>query len=288
MNREFRYVRETDGYCEFWTSDAASLPIVDKDKKIKTITNLPKLFRYSYSEKNAPTALILAGGKGERMGSLTHRTPKPLLKVGDFTLLENVLVNLYSLGVRDFFISVGYLAAQIDAFLKSNPIAPGIKYQLIEDGDFPRGTAWALQKVTELTDKKQIYVSNADVYLSHETQSNFFEFPEYEVSSSVVMTKSVANRIDFGVVETNSSGTIANIIEKPTDIHDVAIGIYRFQTEKLSSFFSENFFDYLDMPQLLNKYLCWGGELLPIFQLEIVIGMTLAILKLWLIAQQFV
>ena len=119
MNREFRYVRETDGYCEFWTSDAASLPIVDKDKKIKAITNLPKLFRYSYSEKNAPTALILAGGKGERMGSLTHRTPKPLLKVGDFTLLENVLVNLYSLGVRDFFISVGYLAAQIGR-LKSN------------------------------------------------------------------------------------------------------------------------------------------------------------------------
>jgi len=62
-------------------------------------------------------AMILAAGYGKRMKHLTESTPKPLLKVNDYTLIEYHLFRLAEAGIRDVVINVFYLAEQVQTLL---------------------------------------------------------------------------------------------------------------------------------------------------------------------------
>lgn len=64
-------------------------------------------------------AMILAAGRGERMGELTSVTPKPLLRVGPHTLIEYVIANVKRAGIREIVINVSYHAEQIKTALGS-------------------------------------------------------------------------------------------------------------------------------------------------------------------------
>jgi len=61
--------------------------------------------------------MILAAGRGERMGSLTDSTPKPLLRIGENYLIEHVISNLVQANIREIIINVAYRGAQIKAVL---------------------------------------------------------------------------------------------------------------------------------------------------------------------------
>ncbi len=59
-------------------------------------------------------AMIMAGGKGERLGELTNAIPKPMLLIGDRPILELIVQLLVSHGIRRIFISVNYLGKMIE------------------------------------------------------------------------------------------------------------------------------------------------------------------------------
>lgn len=58
-------------------------------------------------------AMILAAGRGARMGSMTENLPKPLLKIGEHYLIEYALFSLADHGVKDIVINVSYYAEQV-------------------------------------------------------------------------------------------------------------------------------------------------------------------------------
>lgn len=62
-------------------------------------------------------AMILAAGRGERMGELTQKTPKPLLRAGGHYLIEYVIANVKRAGIKEIVINVSYLGEQIKAAL---------------------------------------------------------------------------------------------------------------------------------------------------------------------------
>lgn len=62
-------------------------------------------------------AMILAAGRGSRMGVLTNNTPKPLLRVGRHYLIEYSLYALANIGIQDIVINICYLSEQIKAVL---------------------------------------------------------------------------------------------------------------------------------------------------------------------------
>ena len=62
------------------------------------------------------TAVILAGGEGTRLRPYTTVLPKPLMPVGDYPIIENLIRQLRRHGVRELVIAVGYLASLIEAY----------------------------------------------------------------------------------------------------------------------------------------------------------------------------
>jgi NDP-sugar pyrophosphorylase family protein len=87
-------------------------------------------------------AVILSGGRGERLGKLTEKTPKPLLPVAGKPFLEHIIERLRSYGIRNLLLSVGYLSDRIiDHFGDGANMSVSITYAVEDE---PAGTGGAL------------------------------------------------------------------------------------------------------------------------------------------------
>ena len=191
------------------------------------------------------TALVMAGGKGLRLGERTRNTPKPLLPVGDQPILERIITDLEQAGVEQIFVSVHYLADQIRTFLDNrNNTAT---FNVVEENEM-LGTAGALSLLPSgLT--HPVLVVNGDLVTQTDFQAlNYFHWRHgYDASIAVAQHET---QVPFGVVQKDESGQFLGIEEKPVIRQFVAAGIYYLSPEFCALVPRDT---PLDMPDLLNR-----------------------------------
>ena len=73
--------------------------------------------RNNFKEKNIPI-VIFCGGKGTRLGSLTKKTPKPMITVNKYPLVLNIIFNYYKYGFKNFYLLTGYKHNIFSNYLK--------------------------------------------------------------------------------------------------------------------------------------------------------------------------
>lgn len=110
--------------------------------------------------------MILASGRGERMMPITKDLPKPMLKVGNVTLIEDKIIRLAESGVTEIIINVGYLGYQIKDFVGDGSKF-GIEITLSDEGDMPIGTANGIRKILEYFDDENFIVVNSDIWTNY-------------------------------------------------------------------------------------------------------------------------
>jgi len=93
------------------------IPLVDGNGCICSLEVLDDLLK---KRSLSNPVVIMAGGKGERLGSLTKNCPKPMLEVNGKPMLETILEKCIDAGFKNFYISVNYLKDKIIDYLKSN------------------------------------------------------------------------------------------------------------------------------------------------------------------------
>ncbi len=103
-------------------------------------------------------AMILAAGRGERMGELTMQTPKPLLRVGEYYLIEYVIVNIKRADIQEIVINISYQGEQIKAFLGDGS-RYGVKIFYSEEKERLETGGGIFQALPLLGDKPFIVVS---------------------------------------------------------------------------------------------------------------------------------
>lgn len=106
-------------------------------------------------------AMILAAGEGKRLQPLTLKTPKPLLKVGPSSLIEDQINRLSKLGINEFVINISYLGEQIKQSLKNHSHFQNISF--IEE-PFPYGTGGALVNAMDHLGEDPFILCNADIF----------------------------------------------------------------------------------------------------------------------------
>ena len=120
------------------------VPVLDAEGRVLDVHTMAEMLG---SRRIPSWAVIMVGGRGTRLGELTRGIPKPMLPVGDRPILEHIVGHLVSYGIRRIFLSVNYLAQQIeDHFGDGSQFACEIEY-LREDQ--PLGTAGALSLLPE-------------------------------------------------------------------------------------------------------------------------------------------
>ncbi|MHB8381234.1 MAG: nucleotidyltransferase family protein [Candidatus Binataceae bacterium] len=125
-------------------------------------------------EYHAQTAVLLAAGRGTRLGALTADTPKPLLEVAGVPLIEHIVRALAEAGVRRFIIVTGYLGAQVEAwcagFATENS---GIEIAPFAQGEL-NGTAGAILAARpKLADQRSFIFGWGDVLMDRANYSRF-------------------------------------------------------------------------------------------------------------------
>lgn len=206
------------------------------------------------SESCEVPVLILAGGKGSRLLPLTLSRPKPLIKVGDVTLLDRALAKCVSDGFRDFYMSVNYLKQQVIDHLEKS-VSSAHSMTFVEE-DTPLGTAGpvGLLPPESLGD---LLVVNADVIHNVDLRKMI----EAHQESEAVMTVAVRlhqTTIPFGVVEIEDT-QIVRITEKPTLNFPVNAGMYVL-SQQVRDLVPQDV--PLDMPDLIEIVIDRG---LPVF-----------------------
>jgi NDP-sugar pyrophosphorylase family protein len=196
-------------------------------------------------------AVILAGGKGSRLGPYTTVLPKPLLPIGDRAILDVVVRQLKSYGFDDMTFAVGYLAHLVKAvFGDGSGHDVSIVYHEEEE---PRGTAGALATVEGLDET--FLAMNGDVL----TALDYGELYRAHQASGNLLTIATHKRVvrtDYGVIHVNgaSAGGTHRVVdyeEKPEIPYVVSMGVYVAEPEVLEHIPSEEPFDVPDLVMAL-------------------------------------
>ena len=108
-------------------------------------------------------AMILAAGRGERMGALTATQPKPLLAIGDRSLIERHVVRLAASGIEEIVINLSYRGSEIRKRLgDGNRFGVSISYS--EEGEPPLETGGGIVHALPLLGGEPFLLVNSDVY----------------------------------------------------------------------------------------------------------------------------
>ena len=235
------------------------LPVLDSSGRVREV------IASGDSGSRVSAALVMAGGPGTRLGERTRMTPKPLLSVAEKPILDHVLDGLENGGVSDIYISVHYLAEQIEAFVEKRDNRAHIR--LLREGE-RRGTIGALA----LLPKPQgpILVVNGDVI----TRTDYAALGVFHARHGFDATIGVARHeidIPFGVVRQTDGGLFERIDEKPRVSHFVAGGIYLLNPTFAALVPDDR---PMDMPELLNQGRTLGLSigLFPIHEYWIDVG----------------
>lgn len=205
-----------------------SIPVVDAGGHIVGVHTSTGMLGHQVISNHA---LIIAGGKGTRLGALTKTTPKPLLRIADRPIIEWILLQLIDSGIEAIHVSVAHLKEQIMDFL-----GDGSQYNVAidyveEDPDVPLGTAGALALLHRQSPVAEpLLVTNADLMARYDASDLVAHHVESR-NALTVATRQYTHVVPFGVLDMDTSGQVQRWVEKPTLEYPISAGVYMVSPE---------------------------------------------------------
>ncbi len=225
------------------------MPITDDAGVLKGLRVLQDFFDTNSYENSV---LLMAGGFGKRLDPLTKDLPKPLLKITDVPILEDILVEFINNGFKNFIISVHYRAEMIKDYFGDGS-KWGVNIDYIEE-ESPLGTAGCLGLIPDSSKRLPVIVSNGDL-LTKVSYMHLLRFHEKNNGEITMCIREHAVEIPFGVVEVDNPNVV-DFVEKPIKKYFINAGIYVLNSSVLNKVDGKS---YLDMPDLLEKVRKNGG-----------------------------
>lgn len=202
-------------------------------------------------------AVILAGGLGTRLKPFTEIIPKPLLPVGESSVLEIQILSLAKHGVTDVFVATNYMADYVHAFL-----GDGRKYGVrltFSREDKPLGTCGPLTLLEKELDAPFILI-NGDVLTTLDFRKTY-DTAVAHPAALVVVTKEIRTPFSFGTVVTTGD-CIVDVQEKPDFKFEVLAGVYVLKPTILKAIPKDTYYgidslikDTLARKQPVGRYL---------------------------------
>lgn len=218
------------------------LPVLNEEREIVEIIDL------KHTQTVLPVAaLIMAGGRGERLRPLTDSLPKPMLTVGDKPIIEINIDRLIKFGVKSFYISVRYLSQKIIDYFGDGS-SKNVSIQYIHEAE-PLGTIGACCKIENL-EYDQLLVMNSDI-LTNIDFEDFYNY--YKVKEALMCAASIPYKVQvpYGIMQTSENDFISALIEKPTYTYYANAGIYLLDKWLLSKIPTGQLYNATDLMQEL-------------------------------------
>lgn len=252
MNRDFHFLMKEispQKIKDFRKKFVKLVPLLDEKKRIIKVFDLTRLKTILPVD-----AVIMAGGKGERLRPLTDKTPKPMLPLGDKPIIEHNIDRLIAYGIENIYISVNYLADQIMEYFGDGS-NKGINIQYLREEQF-LGTIGAMSLV-EKFHNPFILVMNSDLFTDADMEDLYLNLNLNNADLSVASIPYTVN-IPFAILDRNN-GQVSGLKEKPTHTHYANAGIYLMR-KKVTELIPDQ--TYYNATDLIEEVINTGGKVI--------------------------
>ncbi|MBQ6310481.1 MAG: nucleotidyltransferase family protein [Bacteroidales bacterium] len=234
---------------------AEVMPILDDQGNLEDVWFWSDLFKKTESsqrEKINLPVVIMAGGKGTRLKPITNVIPKPLVPIGDKTILETILDQFEDIGCTKFYMSVNYKADIMKYYLGQLDHKYDIEFF---QEDKPLGTigSVALLKGKITT---PFFVSNCDS-INEQDYRDVYDYHIENRNDLTIVTMVKSFKIPYGVIETGEDGLMTALSEKPEMTFQVNTGVYILNPSCIDEIPAGEFFH---ITHLLEKIKTRGGR----------------------------
>ena len=129
------------------------------------------------------TALILCAGFGKRLNPLTLKTPKPLLRLNNLTMLEHCINLIFNLGIKNIILNTFHLEKEIIEFVQKKKFP--IKIKIVSDGKKILNTGGGILKMINSSSEDNFMIFNPDTYWSNLYISDIKKMEQFYFSKSL-------------------------------------------------------------------------------------------------------
>lgn len=256
-NKIYGYQSEEEGIIKekMRSIRAEVMPILNENGELVDVWFWNEIFKkakLTEREKINLPVVIMAGGKGMRLKPITNVIPKPLVPIGDKTILETILDQFEEIGCSKFYMSVNYKADMIKYYLGQLDHKYDIEFFQEEK---PLGT---IGSVSLLKGKinTPFFVSNCDS-INEQDYRDVYDYHLNNHNDLTIVTMVKSFKIPYGVIETGEDGLMVALSEKPELTYQVNTGVYILNPSCIDEIPKGVFFH---ITQLMEKIKSHGGR----------------------------
>ena len=252
MHRDYKFMKVSEfdvaHLKSFRDRKILFIPILDEDGHIVDVVNLQK-----YKSHLPIDAVLMAGGKGERLRPLTEKTPKPLLPVGNKCIIDHNVDRLISYGVNHVNVTVNYLAEQLEEHFATP--RHGVQVRTFREPKF-LGTIGSI-KFVDTFYNDTVLVMNSDLFTNIDYEDFFLHFQMHDAEMSVAAVPYNIS-IELGILDLDGRN-IKGLLEKPKYNYYANAGIYLIKKRALAEIPEDTFFH---ATHLVEKLIAQGKKVI--------------------------
>lgn len=234
---------------------AEVMPILDEQDELVDVWFWSDLFKktdLTEREKINLPVVIMAGGKGTRLKPITNVIPKPLVPIGDKTILEEIMDQFEAIGCQKFYMSVNYKSDMMRYYLDQLPHHYDVSFF---EEDKPLGTIGSVSLLKGKIEKP-FFVSNCDIVIDQDMR-DVYDYHCENHNDLTIVTAVKSFRIPYGVIETGEDGLMTALKEKPELTYMINTGVYILNPGCIDEIPQGEFFH---ITQLMEKIKARGGR----------------------------
>ena len=255
--KKYALVSEDIEYIRTWMLKvrAEMMPIVDADGNLVKVIFWEELFEEPQDGNrilNLPI-VIMAGGKGTRLKPITNVIPKPLIPIGDKTILEEIMDQFEGIGCKKFYMTINYKSDMMRYYL--DQLEHHYDIEFFEESK-PLGT---IGSVSLLKGKinSPFFVSNCDIVIDQDYR-DVYDYHINNKNELTIVTAVKSFKIPYGVIETGEDGIMMGLQEKPEITYMINTGVYILNSQLIDEIPEGEFFH---ITQLRESVKARGGRI---------------------------
>lgn len=241
MHRDFRFMRiealrEVQEIRRHKQMQVKLIPVLDSERRIVDVIDLQR-----YKTRLPVDAVLMAGGKGERLRPLTEKMPKPLLKVGAKSIIDYNIDRLIDYGITNISVTVNYLAELMEMHFAA--CRQPIRIKCIRE---PRylGTIGSIHFVDGLS-HDTVLVMNSDLFTNIDYEEFYLHFCRHDADMSIAAVP-YSISVPYGIFDLEERNVLG-LVEKPTYNYYANAGIYLIKRSVLNEIPEDTFFNATDL-----------------------------------------
>jgi dTDP-glucose pyrophosphorylase len=244
---------ETEGLrTRMLDGNLSCVPVLNSAREVVRLVFWKELFQGEVAVRpkqrlNLPI-VIMAGGQGTRLAPFTNVLPKPLIPVGDRTVIEIIIDQFLAFGGDQFILSINYKSKILKSFFEE--LSPAYSVKFLEEKE-QRGTAGSLRALYSPI-QDDLIVSNCDIVIQADIPEivAFHQENKYDLTLVASLKE---YRIPYGVCELEKGGSLSCIKEKPHYSFLVNTGMYVVRRDRLSLLPEEGVCDMTEFIEAIKK-----------------------------------